>query len=65
MKRGIDIPKEVLEDLYHSQGKSTAEVGQVLGCSETYIRKKLREYGIKIKHRNWRQNPKYGWLFGR
>lgn len=45
----IQISKEEIEDLYHNQGKSLAELSTELKASIPAIRKKFDEYGINVR----------------
>jgi len=46
----IDIPKEVLKDLYWNQNKTPAQIAQMYNIkNERTVRKKLEKYGIKRK----------------
>lgn len=46
------IPKEVLQHLYLEQGQSPKAIGQQLGCGETTVRTRLKEYGIPMRSRS-------------
>lgn len=39
-----------LRDLYETQGKSVAEIAQILECSETTIRDYMRWFGIELEN---------------
>ena len=45
----INIPKDILGDLYENQGLSIAKIALELGCSTTPIHRLLREYQIRIR----------------
>ena len=46
------IPKETLQHLYLEQGLSPRKIGQQLGCGETAVRKRLKEYNIPTRSRS-------------
>ena len=46
------IPKETLQRLYLEQGLSPRKIGLQLGCGETAVRKRLKEYGIPMRSRS-------------
>ena len=46
------IPKETLEHLYLEQGLSPRAIGRQLGCGETAVRRRLKEYGIPMRSRS-------------
>jgi hypothetical protein len=46
------IPKETLQHLYLGQGLSPRKIGQQLGCGETAVRKRLKEYNIPMRSRS-------------
>lgn len=46
------IPKETLQHLYLEQGLSPRTIGLQLGCGETAVRKRLKEYGIPMHSRS-------------
>jgi transposase len=46
------IPKETLQHLYLEQGLSPKAIGQQLGCGETAVRKRLKEYNIPMRSRS-------------
>ncbi len=50
MHKPIDIPKEVLKDLYWNQNKTPSQIAQLYNIkNERTVRKKLEKYGIKRK----------------
>jgi len=50
MKRGINIPKETLADLYWNKNKKPREIAELFGIkNERTIRKKMERYGIRRK----------------
>ena len=50
--RRKDIPREALEELYLREELNPKEIGTRLGCSETAVRARLREYGIPLRSRS-------------
>ncbi|MBN1979358.1 MAG: hypothetical protein JW918_18330 [Anaerolineae bacterium] len=46
------IPKETLQHLYLEQGQSPRKIGLQLGCGETAVRKRLKEYNIPMRSRS-------------
>jgi DNA-binding Lrp family transcriptional regulator len=47
----LDIPKTLLRKLYCRDGLSILQIASQLGCSETVILRRLREYGIDRRPR--------------
>jgi len=54
----IDISKKKLYDLYWNEKYSSAEIGEMYGCSAPTIRKKLRLENIKVRSKTEAQNTK-------
>jgi biotin operon repressor len=46
------IPKETLQHLYLEQGLSPKAIGLQLGCGETAVRRRLKEYSIPMRSRS-------------
>ncbi len=46
------IPKETLEHLYLEQGLIPRAIGRKLGCGETAVRRRLKEYDIPMRSRS-------------
>jgi hypothetical protein len=46
------IPKETLQHLYLEKGLSPRAIGLQLGCGETAVRKRLKEYNIPMRSRS-------------
>ena len=44
-----EITKEMLEDLYIKENKSTHAIARIFRCSSETIANRCREYGIKLK----------------
>jgi len=53
MSRKIEIPPEVLEDLYSTQKLSTYQISKKFNCNPSVIQKRLKKGGIKLR------NPKH------
>ncbi len=49
--RGVEIPENVLRDLYEQQGMSSIQIASRYGCSDVVVRKKLVQCGIPIRSR--------------
>jgi IS30 family transposase len=45
----IEIPKEVLRELYVKRVLSTEEIGEILGCSPNTVYRRLQGHGIKVR----------------
>jgi len=54
--RRINIPKDVICDMYHSRKMSIREIAWRLRCSPCTIGKRLREYGVKTRPNRQRRN---------
>lgn len=46
MSKKIPISKQTLEQLYYKEGLSRREIALILGCSETTVARRMREYGL-------------------
>jgi biotin operon repressor len=46
------IPKETLEHLYLDRSLSPTAIGRQLGCGETAVRRRLKEYDISMRSRS-------------
>ena len=44
-----ELTKEMLEELYIKQNKSTHAIARIVRCSSETIANRCREYGIKLK----------------
>jgi DNA-directed RNA polymerase specialized sigma24 family protein len=55
LSRGIDLPKALAQEWYEQQELSAATIAMRLDCSETAVRNKLIEYGIK-RRAPWAHN---------
>jgi DNA-binding Lrp family transcriptional regulator len=45
----IEIPEEVLRELYVKRALSAEEIGEILGCSPNTVYRRLQEHGIKVR----------------
>jgi DNA-binding CsgD family transcriptional regulator len=55
IRRKVPVDREVLVDLYWSQGLSMAEVGVKLGRSKDAVRMLMRRYGVPARKRGRRR----------
>jgi hypothetical protein len=47
--RRLDIPKDLLRQLYYKEGLSQAKIAERLGCDEGVIIRRMREFGMEPK----------------
>lgn len=62
-KRIGGISKSILEQLYVQDGKTTAQIGQILGCSKHNVGYWLKKHGISPRH-NTKPHQLIGARFG-
>jgi intein-encoded DNA endonuclease-like protein len=68
MTRKIQISRQTLERLYYEQDQSQREIAEFLGCSETTVARRLREYGmptrrdrVQYRARSRQSHPRCQW----
>ena len=44
------LTKQLIQKLYLKEGKSTREIGKLLGCSRFPVESRCREYGIPLRN---------------
>jgi len=49
MTKKVEIPYNVLEELYINKGLSTHQIAKKFNCYATVIQDRLKEYGIKVR----------------
>jgi len=48
-QKKIDIPRDLLEDLYLNKSLSTVKIGEMLGCNPQTVRDYMEKYGIPCR----------------
>ena len=56
--RKINIPKDLLVEMYVEKGMTTYEIADELGVHRQTIANKLKEYGIKLRNSRFQPKPK-------
>jgi len=57
--RTVDIPKDVLQDMYWNQGMDSIEIGNRFNCSPSVVRKCMDRSDIKCRHAGFRSGENH------
>lgn len=55
MAERIDFPKEEIERLYITEGRSSTEIAELFNCHPLTVRARMRDYGIPLRPRGWQK----------